>query len=338
MRAMVLREPAPIAEAPLHLEDVPVPSPGPGQVRLRVLACGVCHTDLHTVEGELKAPRMPLIPGHQVVGVVEAGDVQAMGKRVHVGTRVGVPWLHWACGRCQYCRQGLENLCEQARFTGLDVDGGYGEYMVAPAAFTVPIPDTFTPLQAAPLLCAGIIGYRSLRLSDLQPGETLALFGFGASAHLALQVARYWGCPVFVYTRSRAHQQLALDLGAAWAGTAEDRAPGLADRAITFAPAGALIPRALQAVRKGGTVAINAVYLDGIPSFDYQLIYGERTLRSVTNSTRQDALEFLDLAARIPIRVETEVYPLEEANQALMALKTRTLQGAGVLRIAPERP
>ncbi|MEW6545616.1 MAG: zinc-dependent alcohol dehydrogenase family protein [Bacillota bacterium] len=358
MRAMVLRAPRPAEDSPLRLEEVPTPVAGPGQVRIMVKACGVCHTDLHTVEGELTPRRLPLIPGHQVVGTIEqvmprpphpggqppdAGDVGSAapgtretgpgGPAWRPGSRVGVPWLHWACGECEYCRRGQENLCEQARFTGLDADGGYAEYMVAPTPFVVPIPDAFSDIEAAPLLCAGIIGYRSLRLAEVQPGETVALFGFGASAHLAIQVARYWGCRVYVFTRSRDHQELARQLGAEWTGTAAEHAPSPADRAITFAPAGDLIPMALRALRRGGTLAINAVHLDRIPSFDYQLIYGERTLRSVTNSTRQDAVEFMEIAARIPIRVSTRVYPLEEANRALQDLKHRTIPGAAVLQV-----
>ncbi|MDI6894111.1 MAG: zinc-dependent alcohol dehydrogenase family protein [Bacillota bacterium] len=375
MLAMVLQSPGPVEENPLCLEQVPTPVPRPGQVRLRVNVCGVCHTDLHTVEGELPAHRLPLIPGHQVVGTIDqigpgadsptgspadaaagvpagtpTGSVNTQAhapagsgadrtpasstaRRWQVGDRVGVPWLHWTCGECEHCRRGQENLCERALFTGLDVDGGYAGYMVAPEDFVVPIPDVFSDTEAAPLLCAGIIGYRSLRIAGVQPGETLALFGFGASAHLAIQVARYWGCRVYVFTRSREHQQLARELGAAWAGAAGQQAPSPADRAVTFAPAGDLIPVALGALRRGGTLAINAVHLDRIPAFDYRLLYWERTVRSVANSTRQDASELMDIAARIPIRVTAQVYPLEEANRALQDLKHRTVSGAAVLCI-----
>lgn len=331
---MVLHSPRPAEENPLRPEELPVPVPGPGQVRLRVRACGVCHTDLHTVEGELPLRRLPVIPGHQVVGVIDQIGPQdpGQGPALRVGDRVGIPWVHWTCGSCDHCRRGEENLCERALFTGLDVNGGYAEYAVAPADFVVPIPDVFSDTEAAPLLCAGIIGYRSLRLAGVQPGETLALFGFGASAHLAIQVARHWGCRVYVFTRSREHQRLARELGAAWAGSAGEQAPSPADRAITFAPAGDLIPVALGALRRGGTLAINAVHLDRVPAFDYRLLYWERTVRSVANSTRQDALEFMEIAARIPIRVTTRVYPLEEANRALQDLKHRTVSGAAVLR------
>lgn len=343
MRAMLLESPGPIAEAPLKMVDRPVPEPGPGEVLIRVKACGVCHTDLHTVEGELPLPHLPLIPGHQVVGII-ASEGQGAGTGMErqlpgpeglaPGQRVGVPWLHWACGRCEFCRQGLENLCPDAKFTGLDVNGGYAEYMVAPADFVLPLPEEFSDYEVAPLLCAGIIGYRSLRVAGLVPGERLALFGFGASAHLALQVARYWGCEVLVFTRSREHQQLALTLGARWVGRAGEEAPALADRAITFAPAGSLIPYALQAIRPGGTVAINAIHLDCIPEFSYDLLYGERALKSVTNLTREDGREFLALAAKIPIHVATEIYPLEEANQVLQSLKSGKVQGAAVLKVA----
>lgn len=372
MRAMVLKHPAPIETSPLMLTELPLPLPGPGQVRIRVQACGVCHTDLHTVEGELDLKKLPVVPGHQVVGTVDAigedagpaagagvGASPGAGVGAGVGTepgagvgpgpspdpgladlkvgdRVGVPWLYRTCGTCFYCQHGLENLCPEAEFTGLDHDGGYAEYMVAPAAFVLPLPAEFSDQQAAPLLCAGIIGYRSLRVAGLQPGEQLALFGFGASAHLALQVARHWGCPVVVYTRSREHQELALKLGAAWAGPAQAAGTGeipLADRAITFAPVGSLIPFALRAVRPGGTVAINAVHLDRIPEFSYDLLYGERSLRSVANLTRQDGLEFLQVASQIPIQVETEAYPLEEANQALQRLKSAQVRGAAVLTL-----
>lgn len=334
MRAMVLRQAGPVETAPLELMEMPVPHPGPGEVLVRVRACGVCHTDLHTVEGELQPNNWPRVPGHQVVGTVEAiGPEDGSIASLAVGQRVGIAWLYQACGECDYCRRGLENLCEQARFTGLDVDGGYAEYMVVPSAFVFPLPATYDDFHAAPLLCAGIIGYRSLRLAEVAPGEKVALFGFGASAHLILQVARHWGCEVYVFTRSSRHQQLALELGASWVGRAGEPAPGLADRAITFAPAGELVPHALRALRRGGTLAINAVHLDQIPAFSYDLLYGERTLRSVANFTRQDAREFLEVAATVPLRVAVEVFPLEEANVALQALKAGRVNGAAVLQV-----
>ncbi len=333
MRAMVLREPRPISEAPLELVELPAPSPGPGEVRLRVRVCGLCHTDLHIVEGELPLPKRPVVPGHQLVGVVEACGPGA--RRLREGERVGVSWLHRTCGSCRFCRRGAENLCQEARFTGYHVDGGYAEAAVVPEAFAYRIPDGFSDLHAAPLLCAGIIGYRALRVAGVEPGERLGLFGFGASAHIALQVACYWGCEVSVFTRGAEHRRLAAALGAGWVGGAEETPPEALDRAVLFAPAGRLLPLALRAVRKGGTVAIAAIYLDRIPEFDYGLLYGERTVRSVTASTRRDGEELLGLAPLIPIRTEVEGFPLDEANAALLRLKEGRLRGAGVLEIAP---
>jgi len=330
MRAWLLRNPQDVDKGePLRLEDIEEPHAGPGQVRLRILACGVCHTDLHTVEGELDLPSLPIIPGHEVVGVVD--EIGEGVEGIEPGDRRGAYWLHEACGECEPCRRGEENLCESPRFTGLHANGGYAEWMVVPARYTVPIPDMFGDVEAAPLLCAGIIGYRSLRLSDLQPGESLALFGFGASAHVVIQVARYWDCEVLVYTRSREHQEHALELGARWAGPPYDKIPALADRAITFAPVGEIVPAALRAVRPAGTVAINAVYMTDIPSFPYDLIYGERTLRSVANVTRQDAVEFMQLAPEIPVETTTVPYPFEEAHQALRDMKHSRINGAAVL-------
>lgn len=332
---MILRAPRPAEENPLEPADLRLPEPGPGEVRLRVLACGVCHTDLHLAEGEIALPRLPVVPGHQVVGVVEAvGPDVAPGA---AGTRVGVPWLYWACGRCEYCRRGQENLCPEARFTGQHADGGFGEAMIAPADFVYPIPDGFPDEQAAPLLCAGVIGYRSLRLSEIEPGGRLGLYGFGASAHVTIQVARHWGCQVYVFTRGEEHQRHALGLGAAWAGQAQDRPPAPLDSAITFAPAGWLVPHALRALRPGGTLAINAIHMSPIPEMPYDLIYGERTVRSVTNATRRDALELLKLAAEIPIRTDVEIYPLAEANAVLQRLKRAEIRGAAVLAIPNER-
>jgi propanol-preferring alcohol dehydrogenase len=340
---MILRAPRPAEDNPLELADLPVPEPGPGEVRLRVLACGVCHTDLHLAEGELPLPRLPVVPGHQVVGVVEAlgpdltiGPAGRSGKLI-AGTRVGVPWLHWACGRCDYCRRGQENLCPNARFTGQHVDGGFAETMIAPADFVYPIPAGFSDEQAAPLLCAGVIGYRSLRLSEIEPGGRLGLYGFGASAHVTIQVARHWGCQVYVFTRSEDHQRHALELGAAWAGEAQDTPPAPLDSAITFAPAGRLVPHALRALRPGGTLAINAVHMSPIPEMPYKLIYGERTVRSVANATRRDALELLQLAAQIPVHTNVERYPLAQANAALQRLKRAEIRGAAVLTVGGGR-
>ena len=323
MRAMRLHA----AGRPLALDDVPPPEPGPGEVRIRVGACGVCRTDLHLVEGDLPLRRSPLIPGHQIVGVVDALGPGV--KAPEAGVRVGVAWLRHACGACDLCRRGLENLCPDATFNGWSEDGGYAEFAVAPADFIYPLPPGLTDIQAAPLLCAGIIGYRSLRLAGVQPGDTVGLFGFGASAHLALQVALHWGCRVFAFSRGQAHRQLALALGAAWAGSGDPPAP--LDAAVTFAPAGAVIPQALACMRPGATLAVNAIHLDVVPAMDYGLLYRERAVRSVCNATRRDGEEFLRLAAEIPIHAETEVLPLEEANEALRRVRDGTVHGAAVL-------
>jgi propanol-preferring alcohol dehydrogenase len=290
----------------------------------------VCHTDLHLVEGEIELPSLPVIPGHQI-----AGRVHALGtgvSRFALGDRVGVPWLYSTCGQCQYCQRGQENLCGQAQFTGQHADGGFAEYMVVPAEYAYSLPDGFPDEQAAPLLCAGIIGYRSLRLSEIQPGGRLGLYGFGASAHVTIQVARHWGCDVYVFTRSPEHQEHALELGATWVGQAQDTPPDELDSAITFAPAGWLVPEALRVLRRGGTLAINAIHMSPIPELPYHLLYGERTVRSVANSTRKDAEELLCLAAEIPIHADVELYPLEAANTVLQRLKRSEVQGAAVLK------
>ncbi len=332
MRAMVLEKPKSADENPLALREWPLPSPGEGELRVRVKTCGVCHTDLHTVEGELALPKLPVIPGHQIVGIVEA--LGAGARRFREGDRVGIPWLHSTCGECRFCRRGLENLCESARFTGYHTDGGYAEATVAHESFAYPLPPEFSDLQAAPLLCAGIIGYRSLRLSGVEPGGTLGLYGFGASAHIVIQIARHQGCEVFVFTRSEEHRKLARRLGAAWVGGAEDTPPEKLDGAILFAPAGRLVLDALRATRKGGTVALAGITMTRIPEIDYDsLLYHERVLRSVSNSTREDARELLRVAAEIPVRTEVEAFKLENANLALQSLKASRIQGAGVLTI-----
>ena len=332
MKAMVLREPKPAEKNPLERAILPLPKPAAGQVRLRVQACGVCHTDLHLVEGEIDLPRLPIVPGHQIVGRVDT--IGEGVTRFQIGDRVGVPWLYSTCGECEYCLAGLENLCDRARFTGQDVEGGFAEYMVVPADFAYPIPHGFPDDQAAPLLCAGIIGYRSLQLSEIQPGGRLGLYGFGASAHVTIQVARHWGCDVYVFTRSEEHQNHALELGAAWVGQAQDTPPVEIDSAITFAPAGWLVPEVLRVLRKGGTLAINAIHMSPIPEMPYSLLYGERTVRSVTNATRQDGEELLRLAAAIPLHTDVELYPLDEANAVLQRLKRAEVQGAAVLQVA----
>ncbi|MFQ5657439.1 MAG: zinc-dependent alcohol dehydrogenase family protein [Candidatus Methylomirabilales bacterium] len=331
MKAVSLDHPAPVETQPLRVGEIALSEPGDGQIRLRITYCGVCRTDLHIVEGDLLPKKTPVIPGHQIVG-----DVEAVGPGAHrfrPGDRLGVAWLNWTCHRCQYCREGRENLCGEARFTGYHVDGGYAQFAVVDEEFAYPIPDTFSDLEAAPLLCAGIIGFRSLRLSEIKPGQRLGFYGFGASAHIVIQIARHWGCEVFVFTRGESHQRLARDLGAAWAGRAEEGRGESLDSAILFAPVGTLVPEALQALKRGGTLAINAIHLTPIPTLDYMRLYHERTVRSVTNFTRQDAEELLHLAATIPVRTEVEVFSLHEANLALQRLKAATLQGAAVLQI-----
>ncbi len=331
MRAMRLSAYRSAEQDPLELTEVPVPEPGSGEIRIRINLCGVCHTDLHTVEGDIHPPELPITPGHQVVGRVDALGTGV--EKFELGDRVGVPWLYETDGTCEFCHRGMENLCPNARFTGFHVDGGYAEYMLAKSAYALPLPDSIRDEQAAPLLCAGIIGYRSLRQADLRPGERLGLVGFGASAHLAIQAARYWGCEVYVFTRSEEHRQHARELGAAWAGGAEDEAPEQLDRAVIFAPVGYLVPLILEKLRPAGTLAINAIHMSPIPEMEYKLIYGERTLRSVANATYRDGEEFLDLAAEIPIRATVSEYPLEDANQALRDLKHSRINGEALLRI-----
>lgn len=332
MKAMLLKTPRPVDQAPLGLVEVADPQPGPGQVRLRVLACGICHTDLHIVEGELPARKLPLIPGHQIVGTVDRlGEGIAQLK---LGDRVGIPWLNSSCGHCAFCRQERENLCPEASFTGYDVDGGYAQYAICPEAFACPVPATFSDLQVAPLLCAGIIGFRALRVSGIEPGQNLGLYGFGASAHLAIQVAVHWGCRVCVFTRSQEHRELASRLGAVWTGRAEDLPPKKLHSAIIFAPAGGIVPYALEALERGGALALAGIYMSPVPVLDYtRHLYYEKTVKSVSNATRQDARDFLRLAAEIPVVTEVQAFPLEEANRALLLLKQGRMQGAGVLML-----
>lgn len=329
MLVALLERPGPMTDSPLRLLDLPDPKPGPGELVLRVAACGVCRTDLQLAEGDLPARRLPLVPGHQAVGVVEKLGSGVTGW--NVGDRAGVAWLAGACGTCPRCRSGRENLCEQATFTGWDRDGGYAEQMVVRADFALRLPAEFEAADAAPLLCGGVIGYRALRVSGIQPGGRLGLYGFGASALLAIQVAIHWGCEVFVCTRSAEEQARARSLGAAWAGGYEELPPAPLDAAVTFAPAGDVVVAALKAVDRGGTVAINAIHLDRVPEFPYDLLWWERSLRSVANFTRADAVEFLELAAAIPIRTSVDPYPLANANEALARLKAGRVHGAAVL-------
>ena len=332
MRAMVLDRSGDVSTNPLHPRDVPVPEPGPGDLLVKVRVCGVCRTDLHVVEGELPDVRLPLIPGHQVVGTV--ARLGAGVSELREGDRVGIAWLQGTCNRCEFCTSGRENLCLSARFTGYQTDGGYAEYAIVPARFAYPIPPVFADDEAAPLLCAGIIGYRALRLSGIKPGQRLGLYGFGASAHIAIQIARHWGCRVYVSSLKPEHQALARSLGAAWVGGAQDMPPDPLHGSIIFAPAGELVPPALRALERGGTLALAGIHMSPIPSLDYDReVFGERVLRSVTANTRQDGLDLLREAAAIPIRPHTVRFPLDAANQALQALKAGSFSGAAVLTV-----
>jgi propanol-preferring alcohol dehydrogenase len=333
MKAMLLKKFNPIDQNPLELVDLPIPEPGPEDILLRIKVCGVCHTDLHTVEGELPEVKPPIIPGHQIVGVVKKQGKNA--SRFKEGDRVGVAWLYSSCTQCGFCKRGNENLCESARFTGYHVNGGYAEYMVAPEKFAYVIPEIFSDEEASPLLCAGIIGYRALRLSEIKPGQRLGLYGFGASAHVAIQVAIHWGCDVYVFTRSDEHRKLAQKLGAVWAGTSKDEPPTKMDSSIIFAPAGELVLDALRVLDKGGTIALAGIYMTPLPEMDYvKYLYHERTLRSVANATRQDGEELLKIAAEIPIRTTTQAFKLEEANKVLQLLKDGKINGAAILKIS----
>jgi len=326
MRAAVLEKP----RQPLIIREVPKPRLAQGHLLLRVRACGVCRTDLHIVEGELPSLRSPLIPGHQIVGDI----VEGATPDLPLGTRVGVSWLGGVDGSCPYCKRGLENLCDAPIFTGYSVDGGYAEYALARTDFVYPLPPSLNDLDVAPLLCAGIIGFRSLRVAGVEPGERVGLFGFGASAHLTIAVLRAWNCEVYVSTRGASHRELASTLGAKWVGNETDRPPVSLDRAVTFAPSGDVVIAALSSLRKGGVVAINAIHLDRMPEFDYDsLLWGERQIRSVANMTRADARDFLDIAAKIGLKPKVTVFPLEQANQALLAVKNDHINGAAVITL-----
>jgi len=332
MRAMSLSAPGPVESRPLALVEKPLPEPGPDEVRVQVEVCGVCRTDLHLVEGDLAPRHAGIVPGHQVVGRVAARGSAA--RRFREGDRVGVAWLRRACGACRFCAGGRENLCLSPQFTGWDADGGFAELVLVPEAFAYPLPAALAPEQAAPLLCAGIIGYRAYVRSGVRPGGRLGLYGFGGSAHIVIQIARHHGCEVFVVTRGGVHRELAESLGAAWVGEARERPPGLLDAAILFAPAGELVPVALAALDRGGTLAVAGIHLSQIPALDYQAhLFQERTLCSVTANTRADGAALLALAAEIPIRTHTQAYPLEAANQALLDLKQDRVRGSAVLEI-----
>lgn len=333
MKAMTLREPRLIGDGPLVMAEVERPTPGPKEVLLKILTCGICHTDIHIVEGELPSRKLPIIPGHQIVGVVESAGKNV--TRFKVGNKVGVAWLNSSCGKCEFCLKGKENLCEKARFTGYDVNGGYAEYTVVSQDFAYSIPKGFSNTEAAPLLCAGVIGFRALRLSEIERGGRLGLFGFGASAHIVIQIAKHWGCQVYVFTRGEEHRKLARELGAVWAGGAEDTPPVKMQSTIIFAPAGKLVLDALRVLEKGGTLALAGIYMTPVPQMDYQEhLYYEKTVRSVANSTRKDAQDLLKLAGEIPIHTEVQEFSLEEADRALSLLKQGKIQGAGVLRVS----
>ncbi len=328
MKAAVLAAPAAITQRPLRIEDVPQPEITPGHVLLKVRACGVCRTDLHIVEGELTPRLAHVIPGHQIVGDIVEGETPDLQK----GTRVGVSWIGGTDGTCWYCRHAMENLCDSPTFTGYTVNGGYAQYALARADFVFPLPPGLDDLHAAPLLCAGIIGFRSLRVAGTQKGERVGLFGFGASAHLAIAVLHAWKCEVYVSTRGESHRKLAESLGAKWVGAETDKPPVELDRAVTFAPSGDVVVAALSSLRKGGVVAINAIHLDRMPQFDYDtLLWGERQIRSVANMTRDDARDFLKLAAEIKLQPKVTSFSLDQANEALLAVKRDAIDGAAVI-------
>jgi alcohol dehydrogenase, propanol-preferring len=327
MKAMILTEPRTL----LTPADVPDPSPGPGQILIKVHTCAVCRTDLHVIDGELPEPKLPLIPGHEIIGTVVAKGSAV--ERFAPGDRVGVPWLGWSCGTCAYCRSGRENLCDRASYTGYQIDGGYAELTVADARYCFPIAPSYSDAEAAPLMCAGLIGYRALRMAG--DAARLGLYGFGAAAHIIAQVARHQGRQVFAFTRPGDHsaQRLAMQLGASWAGGSDERAPEPLDAAIIFAPTGPLVPIALRSVAKGGTVVCAGIHMSDIPAFPYEILWGERVVRSVANLTRRDGEEFLALAPTIPVKTQVTTFPLDEANEAVAALRSGTITGAAVLTL-----
>ena len=337
MRALVVREPGPLESHPLVRVERPVPSSAPGEILVRVDACGVCRTDLHVAEGDLPSRRPEVIPGHEVVGRVAARSVGA--ERFAIGARVGVAWLHESCGRCRFCARGAENLCLAPRFTGWDVDGGYAEWCAVPEAFAYALPESGAAREIAPLLCAGIIGYRAWAQSGIQPGGRLGLVGFGGSAHIVIQIARHFGCEVYVLSRGGRHRELAIELGATWVGESTEKPPHPLDAAILFAPAGELVPPTLEALDRGATLVVAGIHLSAIPPLDYpRHLFQERKLQSVTANTRTDGEELLRLAAAIPIRTRTVPYPLEDATQALLDLKHDRIRGAAVLEVAAHAP
>jgi propanol-preferring alcohol dehydrogenase len=332
MKAMVLKSPGPIDSSPLELREVEAPEPGEKEVRVKVLTCGLCRTDLHVVEGDLPVHKAGIIPGHQVVGIVDKTGPRA--DRIKIGDRVGIAWLRWTCGECRYCRQGKENLCPNARFTGYDQDGGYAEYATVRQEFAYAMPESLDPVAAAPLLCAGIIGYRALKRADMQPGARVGLYGFGSSASIGIQIARHLGCKVYVMSRDEKHQKLARALGAVWAGSAQAQPPEALDCAVLFAPVGELVLPALAALDRGGTLAIAGIHLTDIPALNYEKhLFYEKNLNSVTANTRADGEELLRLAAEIPLKPETTRFALADANKGLALMKHDGINGSGVLVI-----
>ncbi|MEW6456821.1 MAG: zinc-dependent alcohol dehydrogenase family protein [Acidobacteriota bacterium] len=331
MRAAILKKQKPIEENPLEIVEISEPVPENREIRVKISYCGICHTDLHIVKGDLPLKKIPVIPGHQIIGIV---DKMGNGvKKFKEGDRVGIPWLNSTCGRCYYCKNGMENLCDGAKFTGYHVDGGYSEYTVVSEDFAYKVPEEFVDIKTAPLFCAGVIGFRALRLSNVREGSILGLFGFGASAHIVIQVAKYLNCRVFVFSRSEKHRKMAEKLGAEWTGTINDKPPDSIESGIIFAPAGDIVIEALKILKKGGTLALAGIYMSPIPGIEYKLIYNERSIKSVANSTRQDVIDFLEIARKVPVHPEVQVFPLEQANHALTLLKHGKINGAGVLQI-----
>ncbi len=331
MKAIRLLKPNLISNHPLVISDCPIPSPAEDEIIVKIDYCGLCRTDLHIIEGDLPTKKLPLTPGHQIVGKIEI-----IGKKIKnckIGDNVGIPWLYSTCGKCEYCLSQKENLCDNARFTGYHVDGGFAEYIKIPADYVYQIPEKFSNEKAAPLLCGGVIGFRALKLCNIKPGGRLGLFGFGSSAHILIQVARFWGCEVYVFSRNSDHRKFAEELGAVWTGTSEMIPPHLLNSVIIFAPNGELVPMALNILTKGGTIVLAGIYSSPIPQFRYELLYNEKKIISVTNSTREDVHTFLDLALEVDIKTQTELFSLREANYALNLLKDSKITGTGVLKI-----
>jgi len=333
MKGAILYTQQPIENNPLKIEEIAIPQINENEILIKINACGICHTDLHIIEGELPPVKLPVIPGHQIVGIVE--EIGSKVSKFKVGDKIGVPWLYSTCQKCEFCTKGKENLCDNAKFTGYHVNGGFAEYAKVSEDFAYHLPKNLPDLNIAPLLCGGVIGYRALKLSEIKPGERLGLYGFGASAHIVIQIALYWNCEVYVFTRSQAHRDLASKLGAVWTGRAEDNPPHKMHSSIIFAPAGYLVKEALRVLEKGGTLSLAGIYMTPIPEIDYSLIYQERKITSVANSTREDVIELLELAGKIPLKTEIQVFPLEEVNKALQLLKRSEIKGgAGVLKIS----